>query len=79
MEAEGSKIDTILNGIDAGLETARPLNIPNTIRSIESDAWATIYESYEAGLIDTIEEAEAKFAEWRQVHILGRQGLKHVW
>ena len=41
-----------------------------------SVAWERIAESYEAGAIETFEEACDKFEEWRSVHLkLGALGI----
>ena len=57
----------------------REVWIPDEIRSAEGQAWEEIHDAFEHGWIETIEEAEAKFQQWRTVQALGQQGLKHVW
>ena len=53
--------------------------IPDEVRSAEGEAWESIHSAYESGWIETIEEAEEKFRQWRIVHHLTEIGLKHVW
>lgn len=67
MERE-HRVDRIVRLIDSGLVGRSP----DTVAAIESSVWADIYESYEHGWIDTIEEAQERFLQWRVVNGIGR-------
>lgn len=73
MERESS-IDRILRVIDSIPPQDR--TFADQQAAIEAAVWADLYDSYEHGWIDTIEEAEEKFRIWRTVYGVGKSAVE---
>lgn len=76
MENKLSKPENIIREIDASLEhIPSPQQYKDHRASVEASAWEQIYEAYQGGWIDTIEEAQSKFIAWRVYWLLGGTAL----
>lgn len=64
-------IDNILQTIDAGLEQFGDPRAAEVRRCIEEQAWAVIYERFEAGEYRTIDEATNRYLAWHDAWIGG--------
>lgn len=59
------RVDDILELIDTGLAAAELL-IPGQAHSVEDSVWRDLYESYQSGSIETLEEAQDRYSAWQQ-------------